>query len=252
MLRPTITDYISALENPSGVFRTLDVPRVERDVYGSPEFVAGNSAAVFRLSGADGHKRLLKCYIRPNPHLRTIYEYVELHRPALLPRVRLLREEIFIHTASEAGWVDVVEGEWTQGQTLAAAVGRAVRRGEEERLRQLAEAFDALARELAGQEWAHGDLKPENIVVTPSGRMRLIDCDAMWIPALVGREAAELGTPPYRHPERTADHFDKTIDDHPVGLISTTLRALVLHPELHARYTSFEELLEIEQFQLSL
>jgi serine/threonine protein kinase len=252
MLRPTITDYISALSNPHGVFRTLDVPAVERDVYGVPEFTAGNSAAIFRLAGADGTRRLLKCYIRPNPHLRTIYEYVERHRPALLPRVRLLRDEIFVHTASEAGWVDVVEGEWTAGETLAAAVARAVRRGKEERLRHLSEGFDALARELAGQEWAHGDLKPENIVVTPRGEMRLIDCDAMWIPELTGQRAAELGTPPYRHPERTADHFDKTIDDHPLRLISRALGALARHPESRARYTTFEELLEIEQIRLSL
>ncbi len=253
MLRPTITDYIAALENPEGVFRTLGKLSVRRDIYGAVEFLAGNSAAIFRHTAADGGQRFLKCYIRPNRHLHTIYDYVERRRPALLPEVRLLREEVFVHRPdSAAGWVDVVEGEWTEGQTLAAALARAAARNDGERLVQLARAFDALTRQLAAAEWAHGDLKPENIVVKPGGALALIDCDAMWIPALTGERAAELGTPPYSDPGRTAADFDKTVDDHPARLIARGIRALADRPELRAGYTTFEELLEIGQFRLSL
>jgi serine/threonine protein kinase len=242
-LRPTIGDYIGALENPAGVFRTLRGVEVERDVYGAPLFYAGNSAAVFTFRNTRGGHRFLKCYIRPNPHLRTIYQYIERQRPALLPGVRLLRDELFVHTHSdEAAWVDIVEGEWSEGETLAAAVARAAYAGDGERLAALADAFDALRDELARAEWAHGDLKPENIIVSNGLHLRLIDCDAMWIPPLAGQPAAELGTPPWSDPERTADRFDKTIDTHPARMISKTLHALAKKPELHAKFISLDVL----------
>lgn len=243
MFRPAITDYIDTLDNPDGVFRTLGEIRAERDVYGAVRLRAGNSAAIFTyMSGRI--RRFLKCYIRPNPHLRAIYDYVEKHRPPLLPEVRLLRDEMFVHTlGGEAGWVDVVEGKWTQGETLAAAVARAVAGRNGERLAGLADSFDALWSRLSREEWAHGDLKPDNIIVKPDGEAILVDCDAMWIPSLAGQRAAELGTPPYRDPRRTAADFDKTIDDHSARLVSTALHALARHPDNWNRYTTFEEFL---------
>jgi hypothetical protein len=264
-LQPTIGDYIGVLENPCGVFRTLSGAggtgdmsevEVERDIYGAPRFVAGNSAAVFIYRNAAGEKRLLKCYIRPNTYLRDIYHYVERQRPALLPGVRLLRDEIYVHTHSgDAGWVDVVEGAWIEGETLAAAAARAVRNGDAERLTALAVAFDAMCDELAQAEWAHGDLKPENIVVPPTAagtgtttgtgtaaRLRLIDCDAMWIPALEGRPAVELGTPPWSDPRRTPRDFDRRIDLRPAAAISKTLHALAQRPELRTQFVSLDML----------
>ncbi len=246
MRPPSISDYIGSLENPDVVFRTLTDVAIERDIYGDVEFCAGNSAAIFKYRDKDDRRRFLKCYIRPNPHLRTVYEYVERRRPAILPRVRLLPEEIYVHSLSgEAGWMDVVEGEWTEGTTLDAAAARAAKRDDKGRLEELAGAFDDLCRELMAEEWAHGDLKPENIVVKPDERLVLIDCDAMWIPALAGQKAAELGTPPYRHPERTAARFSKRIDDHPARLISAGLHALALTPELRAKYDTFDNLVTV-------
>ncbi len=219
MTRPSITDYIRTLENPVGVFRTLGEIVPERDVYGEVELVAGNSAAIFRYRAGRG-MRFLKCYIRPNPYLREIYDYIENFRPALLPEVKLLRNEMYVHTlAGGAGWVDVAEGEWIEGATLDVALAQGPW------AENLASSFEKLCRELRLQEWAHGDLKPENIIVCPDGRMRLVDCDAMWIPTLKGQRAVELGTPGFRHPDRTLEDFDKTIDDYPIGVISELLAA---------------------------
>ncbi len=290
MLLPAITDYIGALENPTGVFRTLGEVSVERDIYGAVHLRAGNSAAVFRYTDEAGKARFLKCHIRPNPHLRAVYDYIERRRPALLPEVRLLPGELWVHTlGGGSGWADVVEGEWISGETLAAAVARAVKARDGVRLGELAAAFDALRASLAAAEWAHGDLKPENIIVRSGGvrvddedgcsgyesvtggqpLLALIDCDAMWIPALAGKRAAELGTPPYRDPARVAAQgvasgamqglspeaaqvaegvaeqgaarFDKTIDDYPARLIGEALHRLASRPELWSGYTSFEE-----------
>jgi serine/threonine protein kinase len=244
MLRPTITDYLDALESRDGVFRTLGEITLRRDVYGAPELCAGNSAAVFPYTDARGGGRFLKCYIRPNPHLPKIYDYIERHRPPLLPAVRLLPGELFVHTTGgEARWVDVVEGEWTQGDTLARAVAAAAKSGDGRRLGELSDTFDSMCGALFSSEWAHGDLKPENIVVGRDGRMTLIDCDAMWIPALAGQRAAELGTPPYRNPTRGAENFDKGIDDHPVAVLSLALRLISFVPSLWPGGPAFENIM---------
>jgi serine/threonine protein kinase len=243
MSRPTITDYIDALESPQGVFRTMGEIALRRDVYGAPELYAGNSSVVFPYTDNKGGERFLKCYIRPNSHLRTIYDYIERHRPTLLPAVRLLPDELFVHTSGgTTGWVDVVEGEWTRGDTLARTVALAAKAGNGKRLGDLADSFDAMCGELLSCEWAHGDLKPENIIVGRDGAMTLIDCDAMWIPALAGQRAVELGTPPYRLPYRRADNFDKAIDDHPAALISMALRLFSLIPSLWPGHSAFEDL----------
>jgi len=244
MPNPTITDYIDALENPRGVFRTLGEVAVERDHYGAPLFRAGNSAAVFTYPDG-GRRRMLKCYIRPNPHLRAVYGYIERMRPPLLPRARLLAGELFVYTSGDAGeWVDVVEGEWVEGVTLAEAAGRAVRARDTGRLERLAEEFERLRAALAAAEWAHGDLKPDNIVVRPDGAMTLVDCDALWIPELAGLPSAELGTPPYRHPARTAADFDKTIDRRPGRIIAHCLGLLARDPAARAAYATFDEMAE--------
>ncbi len=243
MRNPSITDYIRTLENPTGVFRTLGEVEVERDIYGEAALRAGNSAAVFTYM-RDGQRRMLKCYTRPNPRLREIYAYIEQNRPALMPDIRLMPGELYVHSLSgEEGWVDVVEGEWIEGETLDAAAARAAKNGDQPGLAGLADTFDDLCRTLLAQEWAHGDLKPENIVVRPDGSLALIDCDAVWIPGSAGQQAVELGTPGYQHPARNASHFDKRIDDYPVLLISTSLHALALQPELYVKYNTTDNLI---------
>ena len=54
-----------------------------------------------------------------------------------------------------------------------------------------------MAAALTADDWAHGDLKPENIVADNRGRLHLIDFDAMFLPAFAGRHSPELGTAAY-------------------------------------------------------
>lgn len=171
-------------------------------------YTVGNSAIVFRVRH-EGRIRSLRCYMHPPRHLAEIYGE------------RLLPQELYLYDSPRSGvWVDVVLGDWIEGTTLHEAVAEAAAAEDTARLRQLAAAFDRLAAGLTSDDWAHGDLKPENIVVDPSGRLHLIDLDAMYLPAFAGEASPELGTAAFQHPARTIRDFNASLDDYPAALIS--------------------------------
>lgn len=231
----TLRQYLLTLFDSRGLTRTLGEVDVCRDARGRPCYSAGNSAAVFRIR-LDGRIRSLRCYLRPMRHLREIYG------------PRLLEKELYLYTSQETGvWVDAVLGDWIEGVTLHEAAAEAAAAHDTERLHALAEAFDRLAADLTADEQAHGDLKPENIIVSADGTLHPIDFDAMFLPAFAGETSPELGTAAYQHPARTAADFDAHLDDYPAALISTALHALAADPTLWERYGNPDGLLYVPQ-----
>ena len=104
---------------------------------------------------------------------------------------------------------------------------------------KLATAFDSMACELLASPRAHGDLKPENIIVAPDLlSMSAIDWDAAFLPQFSGEKASEIGTAAYQHPSRTIDMFDKHIDDYSIAAISTLLHAMAIEPSVADHYHS--------------
>lgn len=230
----TLGQYLFSLEDPCGLLRTLGGIRLCRDASGRLRYTAGNSAAVFRIVGDDGQMRALRCWFRPMPrlHLRAIYGE------------QLRERELFLYTGPDSGqWVDVALTDWIEGTTLHRAAAEAARAHDRTRLGALSAAFDRLAGSLVADDEAHGDLKPENIIVDVSGALRPIDFDARFLPAFAQERSPELGTAAYQHPARTADDFDASIDDYPAAAISTALAALALDPALYARYGDRDGLL---------
>lgn len=227
----TLRQYLLTLSDTRGLTRTLGEIDLCRDDAGRPLFSVGNSAAVFRCR-REGRLRALRCYLRPMRHLAEIYgaEY--------LPR------ELYLYTTPDRGlWVDAVLTEWIEGQTLDRAVRRAAEARDRERLGALSRAFRTLAAELVADDRAHGDLKPENIVVDAAGALHTIDRDAAFLPAFAGERSPELGTAAFQHPARTADDYDARLDDYPAALISTALSALALDPGIYGRYRHADGLL---------
>lgn len=202
------------MQNPHGLTRTLGSFRMKG-------YRTGNSAAVFDVELENGRRAMLKCYTRPRPGLREIYGR------------RLLEKELYVYMDCSHGvWVDVVVTGWVEGLTLGEAVHRAAAVDDRTTLRRISAAFDRLALRMLADERAHGDLKPDNIIVTPSLRLRLIDFDAAYLPSMYGSESPELGTAAWQHPSRRKCDFNRHIDDYPIAMLSTVLHALAAEPSL--------------------
>lgn len=224
MAKIGINDFIDTLLLGGDMFRTLKGVEPLFDPYGQPRFVAGRQGPIFRVRIGNEHFAL-KCYSHSAHSLLPLHNLLaELNSP-LIVVPSLLIQELWVGRS----YADVALYPWVEGQTLDWELRHWLRSGQTDRLAHLAEGFTRLASEILAGSWRHGDLKPENIIVEPSGRMRLIDCDGLYHSSLSWQ--GQAGTPPYVHPERR-DAYDKHIDDYSIALIATSLYALSIQPSL--------------------
>ena len=91
--------------------------------------------------------------------------------------------------------------DWVEGKTLDKYLRENL--DDKYALEMLAYRFSQLSQWLILQPFAHGDLKPDNILVREDGMLVLVDYDGMYVPAMKGQKARELGSPDFRHPLRT-------------------------------------------------
>lgn len=231
---PTISRYADTLSHPFGLFRTLGRPRCEKDVYGRPAMFAGGNAVVFRINSG-GREYALKCFTKPVEHVRAVCRLLSDIHGSLTVRPRYLEKEIFVYGTGGCGeWYDVVLTEWVEGRTLEFEMRKALHDADRERLAELASMFDTAALELLDAEWAHGDLKPENIIIAHGG-IKLIDYDSFFHP-LLGACSNQTGTHLWQHPRRNEHYFNRHTDDYPIAMISATLHCLAEDPSLYKRF----------------
>ena len=100
-----------------------------------------------------------------------------------------------------------------------------------------------MAAWLRSQPFAHGDIKPDNIIVRPDGTLTLVDYDGMFVPAMKGQKSPTIGTKDFSHPLRTVDDFDETIDDFALASIALSLKAISMNSTLLDTYGASDRLL---------
>ena len=107
----------------------------------------------------------------------------------------------------------------------------------------LAYRFCKMGASLLSQSFAHGDLKPDNILVRADGSLILVDYDGMYVPSMEGETAVEIGSPDFRHPLRTEKDFNEHIDDFSIASIALSLKAIALDPKIYDQYATADRLL---------
>ena len=131
--------------------------------------------------------------------------------------------------------------EWVDGQPLDAYLRQHL--DDTYGLQMLAYSFCRMGAWLLSQPFAHGDLKPDNILVRDDGTLVLVDYDGMFVPSMEGETAMETGSPDFRHPLRTEQSFNEHIDDFSIATIALSLKAISLNPQLFHQYAASDRLL---------
>jgi formylglycine-generating enzyme required for sulfatase activity len=229
MLFPTIEEYKDAIRIAEHSLATLKEYEVVKTSAGEPWFSSGNFAVVFKMKHRSTGKLLaLKCFTRFQERRQESYKLISAHlgtnKSPYLLHYNYLDNEIWAAGAE----YPVVAMEWADGATLGDYVKEQCRLNNKANLQALAKNFEALTAWLITQPFAHGDLKPDNIIVQSDGSLALVDYDGMFVPAMQGQQAREFGSPVYRHPKRTIDTFDRYIDDFSLLVLLLELRLVAV------------------------
>jgi hypothetical protein len=236
---------VEAIQSPRACFSLADLRRAEAvvDPLGLPAVHAGNFAYVFKLHLPNGDVIAARCFAR--------YLSDRQRRYSLM--ARYLGEQCLGYLTDFAyeprgirvrdAWYPILRMEWVDGVPLNRHVEQVL--DDQSALRRLSAQWRDLVSNLDRHHIAHGDLQHGNVLVEQSsGRLRLVDYDAMWVPSfLYGLGAAELGHRNYQHPARSRSDFGPTLDRFSVLVIYTALQALVERPDLWERYDNGENLL---------
>ena len=188
----------------------------------------------------------VKCFLKEQEGRAESYQLIAQElaytSSSFLTPFRYLDKELFVESQSTNDEeFPVLLMDWVEGETLDRYIQSHL--ADPNALRLLAFQFSRLASWLLSQPFAHGDLKPDNILVRSDGTLTLVDYDGMFVPAMEGTAARELGSPDFRHPLRTAERFNEHIDDFPLAVILLSLKALSLSPSLWNTYGASDRLL---------
>ena len=247
MTLPLIADYKTAIANAKARFATLKVV-AQLDAQRHPQFLAGNFAGVFKVHDESGAPVAVKCFTRDMPDLekryRALSKFIKTAKPSYMVDMEYLPAELFVTSSIAAhGDYPVVTMPWLDGSTIGAATETLCRRDNRRALAALTRAWAKLCYDLLQRGIAHGDLKHDNVIITPDSKLKLIDYDSMYLPELKGLPATLLGGVNYQHPLRNGSHFDETIDHFSILVMLLSLRALTFDPGLLETYDNGENLI---------
>ncbi len=236
---PLISEYIEAIKSAEDNFNELSYLKPVLDEDGSPKMTTGNFAVIFKMKDErDGKFYAIKCFIREQEGraeaYRQITEELKDVESSYLVSIHYYDKEIHVDTKQTTETkFPVLLMDWVEGKTL----DKYLRENLDDKfaLEMLVYRFSQLAQWLISQPFAHGDLKPDNILVREDGSLVLVDYDGMYVPAMKGQKARELGSPDFRHPHRTEDDFDEHIDDFPLVSILLSLKAVSIDSSLFSR-----------------
>ncbi|WP_297170650.1 leucine-rich repeat protein [uncultured Porphyromonas sp.] len=247
MQYPLLSEYVSAITHASENLDQLKHLEVVQDEHGEPYRSSGAFAVVFKMRDPrTGQLYALKCFTEEQEGraeaYRKIEEELEVAGTTYFTSMRYYERELFVDSSvSRESEFPVLLMDWVEGSTMELYIREHYR--DSYAMEMLCYRFCRLAAYLRSQPFAHGDVKPDNIMVSDTGTLTLIDYDGMFVPSMQGESSPTLGTEEFRHPLRTPELFDATIDDFALASIALSLRAIALDSQLLDQYGAPDRLL---------
>lgn len=258
---PLISEYIEAIKAAKDNFEQLSYLRPVLDDDGLPVMTSGNFAVVFKMKDERDEKLFaVKCFTKEQEGREEAYHQIteELKNVSspYLTSVRYLDKELFVDTdQTNETEFPVLLMDWVEGMTLDKylfEICTSMMRYHKDQwkymsgkyaLQSLAFSFEKLGTWLKLQSFAHGDLKPDNILVQKNKSLVLVDYDGMYVPSMKGQRSRELGSLDFRHPQRTDKDFDENIDNFPIASILLSLEAIAYDADYFVNYGAPDRLL---------
>ena len=246
MQYPLISEYVRAIQDASNNLDELAHLVPVQDDHGEPYRSSGAFAVVFKMKDEQtGKCYALKCFTEEQEGraeaYRQIADELEFVDSSYITSVKYLDKEIFVDSSCEEDEFPVLLMDWIDGETMETYIAENYQ--DNYTMAMLCYRFCKMAAWLRSQPFAHGDIKPDNIMVRPDGNLTLVDYDGMFVPAMKGQKSPTIGTKDFSHPLRTVDDFDETIDDFALASIALSLKAISLKPSLLDEYGAADRLL---------
>ena len=246
MQYPLISEYVKAIQDAGDNLEQLAHLTPVLDDHGEPYRSSGAFAVVFKMQDkSSGKYYALKCFTEEQEGradaYRQIADELDLLDSPYITSVKYMEKELFVDSQCEEDEFPVLLMDWVDGETMETYI--AANYQNQSAMSMLCYRFGKMAAWLRTQSFAHGDIKPDNIIVRPDGSLSLVDYDGMFVPSMKGCKSPTIGTRDFSHPLRTVDDFDETIDDFSLASIALSLKAISMESTLLDIYGASDRLL---------
>ena len=246
MQYPLISEYVKAIQDAADNLDKLAYLAPVLDDHGEPYRSSGAFAVVFKMQDkSTGKYYALKCFTEEQEGraeaYRQIADELDMVDSPYITSVKYMEKELFVDCQCEEDEYPVLLMDWVEGETMEAYISANYHN--QSAMSMLCYRFGKMAAWLRTQSFAHGDIKPDNIIVRPDGSLTLVDYDGMFVPAMKGCKSPTVGTKDFSHPLRTVDDFDETIDDFSLASFALSLKAISMKSTLLDIYGASDRLL---------
>ena len=246
MQYPLISEYVKAIQDAGDNLDKLAYLTPVLDDHGEPYRSSGAFAVVFKMQDkSTGKYYALKCFTEEQEGradaYRQIADELDMVDSPYITSVKYVEKELFVDSQCKEDEFPVLLMDWVEGETMEAYI--ASNYHNQSAMSMLCYRFGKMAAWLRTQSFAHGDIKPDNIIVRPDGSLSLVDYDGMFVPSMKGCQSPTIGTRDFSHPLRTVDDFDETIDDFSLASIALSLKAISMKSTLLDIYGTSDRLL---------
>ena len=250
MQYPLISEYAKAIQAAGDNLEQLDYLTPVLDDHREPYRSSGAFAVVFKMQDkSTGKYYALKCFTEEQQGRAEAYHQIadelDLLDSPYITSAKYIEKELFVDSQCEVDEFPVLLMDWVNGETMEAYI--AANYQNQSAMSMLSYRFGKMAAWLRTQSFAHGDIKPDNIIVHPDGSLTLVDYDGMFVPSMKGSQSPTIGTRDFSHPLRTVDDFDETIDDFSLASIALSLKAISMKSSLLTTYGASDRLLFSEK-----
>ena len=250
MQYPLISEYVKAIQDAGDNLDKLAYLTPVLDDHGEPYRSSGAFAVVFKMQDkSTGKYYAIKCFTEEQEGradaYRQIADELDMVDSPYITSVKYMEKELFVDSQCEEDEFPVLLMDWVDGETMEAYIAANYRN--QSAMLMLCYRFGKMAAWLRSQSFAHGDVKPDNIIIRPDGSLCLVDYDGMFVSSMKGSKSPTIGTKDFSHPLRTVDDFDETIDDFSLASIALSLKAISMNSTLLDTYGASDRLLFSEK-----